>query len=237
MIIAPKAKKYLMFLLVLLLVPGTAAAAVKVAVLPFQINAGQDYAFLQKGIQDMLASRLAMPGEVEIIEPQAARQALDALQGLSGDNKAVQAGAKLQADYVLQGSITILGNNLSIDAKMLDVKGAREPLTFFKQTQSLGDVIPQIDVLANEINEQFFHRKTAPAVVAQAPAAPQTTAPQAPAQQESRMHPEKLLQRNPILDAEGQSPLAGQKSNSPNSLNPAFIASEGGASQGPAFWK
>ena len=94
------------------------------AILPFQIYADKDYSFLQKGIVDMLASRLASPDKVTIIDPLVTAEAMEGTQGLSGDSLALLVGAKVKADYVIHGSITALGESVSIDAKMLDVTGA-----------------------------------------------------------------------------------------------------------------
>jgi TolB-like protein len=146
-----------LFLTLLITVPAL-AAPLKVAILPFQINAEKDYTFLQKGIVDMLASRLALPGKTEIVDPLTTSQALESAKGFTGDNLALMVAAKLQADRVLHGSITLLGESVSIDAKMLDATGNQPPYTFFNQTQGMNEVIGQINLLANEINAQVFNR-------------------------------------------------------------------------------
>lgn len=220
-----------------LLVPAlAAAAATRVAIVPFQINADKDYTFLQKGIQDMLSSRLAMAGKVDVIEPQTTRQVLDTIQGFSGDNLALLAGAKLKADYVLHGSITVLGESVSIDAKMLDVTGRKDALSFFRQPRGMGDVIPQINLLATEINQKIFNR--APAATAAPSSSPSPAAPAPPPQHDIHMHPEKLLQGNQAISDAGGSPFVqAQGDGGGTSLNPGFITPAGSASQGPAFWK
>ena len=54
---------------VVFLAVGSAAEVAKtVAVLPFQINAAEDYSYLKSGILDMLASRLSWEGKVNVIE-------------------------------------------------------------------------------------------------------------------------------------------------------------------------
>ncbi len=40
----------------------------RLAILPFSMNADRDLTFLQKGIVDMLSSRLAWKGKVTVIE-------------------------------------------------------------------------------------------------------------------------------------------------------------------------
>ena len=86
-----------------------AATLQKVAIIPFKINAEKDLSFLRDGIYDMLSTRLAQAGEVEIISRQEVDQAVDAAgpQPLNED-RARTIGKTLQADYVLFGSLTVL---------------------------------------------------------------------------------------------------------------------------------
>jgi len=75
----------------------------KVAVLPFQINAAQDLSYLREGILDMLASRLAWEGKVQVIEKHLVKEALAGRQGSLNEAAARQVGKALGADYVLFG--------------------------------------------------------------------------------------------------------------------------------------
>ena len=184
--------KLLLLFTILMILPALPAAAlaetVKVAIMPFQMNADKDYGFLQKGIVDMLSSRLAAPDEVAIVDPQTTEAAINSVEGMSGDSLALLVGAKVQADYIIHGSITALGQNVSIDAKMLNVTGSQPPMTFFKQTQSMGEVIPQINLMATDIVSQVFHRGPP---TASAPAAPQPDGDPT----NIHTHPEKLMER------------------------------------------
>ena len=57
---------------------ANAAEPKRIALLPFKINAEKDMSYLQNGIFDMLNSRLAKEGEVEVISRQAAENAFKA---------------------------------------------------------------------------------------------------------------------------------------------------------------
>ncbi len=213
--------------------PGLAATT-RIAIVPFQINAEKDYTFLQKGIVQMLTSRLSSD-DVAVVDPIATDKAVKSVEGMTGDSLALMAGAKLQADYVIFGSIMVLGESVSIDSKMLNITGTREPLHFFKQTPSMNEVIPQINLLATEINQQVFGRSAstgqplAPAAQPKAPGA-QAGLPVS----DSRAHPEKLLQRG--ITAEGASRQGPLQS---NPLNPSFetIRGRGLDGRGGGFWK
>lgn len=202
------------------------AAPARVAILPFDVNAEKDMTFLQEGILDMLGSRLAWQDKVEVINEAETKAALASGEGFEGESRALLVGGKLQADYVLFGSLTVFGESVSIDAKMVDVSGQQAPVPFFAQTRGMGEVIPQINQFASTINATVFGRGVAqrpvaaPAVQAGATAATTVQpAPQAPQVADPRMHPEKLLQSG--VQSDGQVPVAGQANPTPN---PAFVA-------------
>ncbi|MGD8369659.1 MAG: FG-GAP-like repeat-containing protein, partial [Desulfobacterales bacterium] len=190
--------------------PAVAAAATqKVAVVPFTVYAEKDLAFLQKGIVDMLTSRLSQPGEVAVIGREATASALEAVDGPLNPESAVALGKKLGVDYVLFGSLTVFGESVSVDAKMLDVAGSKPPLSFYTQSASYGEVIPAIDRFAAQINEEVFGRKP---VRAAAPAAAPAVAPApapAPEVPDTRTHPEKLIESGFGETEEGRTAVAG----------------------------
>ena len=117
--------------------------------------------FLQEGILDMLGSRLAWQDKVEVINENETKAALASVEGFDGQSRALLVGGKLQADYVLFGSLTVFGESVSIDAKMVDVSGQQAPLPFFAQTRGMGEVIPQINQFATNINATVFGRGVA----------------------------------------------------------------------------
>ena len=80
------------------------------------------------------------------------KAALAEVDDSDAENRALLVGEKLQADYVLFGSLTVFGDSVSIDAKMADVSGQQPPLPFYAQTQGMGAVIPQINQFAANIN-------------------------------------------------------------------------------------
>ena len=63
---------------------------------------------------------------------------------------------RLNADFVLFGSLTVLGDSVSIDAKMVDITGGQPTMAFFDQSQDLGAVITKINQMAADINDKMF---------------------------------------------------------------------------------
>jgi TolB-like protein len=186
----------------------------KIAVLPFQINAAQDLGYLREGILDMLASRLAWEGKVQVIEKQLVKEAMAGRQGPLNEAGARQVGKALGADYVLFGSLTVFGDSVSMDAQMVDLTGDKAPVTVFAQTKGMNEVIPRINDFAQDINSKIFGR--APTV---------TAAPEQP--KFSQAHPDKLIVPGTI---------PGQSQVQTSELNPGFIVPSTLA-QSSGFWQ
>ena len=176
------------FLVLVLIIPllftaaGSAAeTAKKVAILPFEINAPEDLSYLREGIMDMLASRISWEGKVEVIEEQLVKEALSGRERALNEAAAREVGTTLGADYVLFGSLTVFGESVSIDAKMVALREDRPPVSVYAQTKGMGEVIPRINDFAQDINNKIFGR--GPTAVAAAPQQPRF----------SKAHPETIM--------------------------------------------
>ena len=224
-------KAGLIVLILIVLSVGTPLSAfakpLQVAIVPFKVNAEKDLSFLKDGIVDMLSSRLYWEDKVNIINRQATEKAAATVGGPLNESKARTLGTQLGANYVLFGSLTVFGNSVSIDAKMVDVSGKKQTLTFFNQSQSMDQVIPGINLFASDINEKEFGRimETRQAAPVVGTSSPQAGLPQA----DVRAHPDKLIAGG-IVGSELQK---GQKG-APGS---AFITTEMARNQGTKFWK
>ena len=191
---------------------ATAAEPKRLALLPFKINSEKDLSFLRDGIFDMLSTRLAKEGQVEVISRAKVETAMQPVAGSGSVNesKARDIGTRLNADFVLFGSLTVLGNNVSIDAKMVDITGGKPTMTFYDQSQDLGAVITKINLIAADINDKMFGRTPAAATKAPTPAAK----PQKTTKSDVHAHPEKVLQDDGFIthggeDAEGMGITTG----------------------------
>jgi TolB-like protein len=138
----------------------------KVAVLPFTMNADRDLTFLQTGILDMLATRLEWKDEVEILEKGPVAKKFAEFKPPLNTEKALTIGKALGVDYVILGSLTIFGESVSIDAKILDVAKSQELLSAFNQTKGMDAVIPTINQFAMDINAKIMGRVVRPPVYA-----------------------------------------------------------------------
>jgi len=153
-------KRFLVFLCVLgvmfsgLVWAEEAKTQVKrVAVLPFSVHSSEDITYVRDGIWDMLISRLSASEGIQVSVKQDVK---DALKKLGGKDPAVAdvygLGKSMGIDYVVWGSITKIGNSISLDAKLLDVSTYKTPVGVFEQCQGMDDVIPRVTNFAKKIH-------------------------------------------------------------------------------------
>jgi len=215
---------FIILIPVLILITGLGSSSAsekqyRVVIIPFKINAEKDMTFLKDGVFDMLSSRLPSGENVEIVGRQETEKVVKTVEGILNEGKAREVGAKLEADYVLFGSLTIFGESVSIDSKMVDVTGEKKTLAFFNQSRGIGEVIPKINNFAREINEKVFGRVIL---------SKELPAKQSPPVRSDDIyaHPETLVQS--FDDYE----IAGERSD----LNPAFIVTRS-KKYSREFWK
>ncbi|MBI5492476.1 MAG: hypothetical protein HY893_06055 [Deltaproteobacteria bacterium] len=164
---------------------------VRIAVMQWKVNSPGDMEFIKSAMADMLASRLGANQSVEVIGPESVKAALGDKVDLT-EHGAIEAGKKLKADYVLYGSLTVLGSSVSLDAKLLNVKdGAVSPL--YSKGAGMDSVISMTDKLATD-------------TLAVAVAAPVAAAPIAGAVTAETLKPEIKSEPKPvpIIKAEPQ---------------------------------
>jgi len=201
-----------------------AAKTATVAIVPFKVNAEKDMSFLRDGVYDMLSSRLTKEGEVEVLNRQTVEKALPATAGPLTEATGRELGRKLAADYVLFGSLTVLGNSISLDAKMVDVAGAKPTMSFFEQSEDAGGIISRINAMAAAVNEKMFDRTATAAQPAPAAASAAAAQPQASqtAPADSQQHPEKMLRQQTGFGSEGRGSPFATDEGAGRELSPKF---------------
>jgi len=195
-------------LFVLVLIGSVSAAEpARVLILPFNIHADKDLAYLKKGVADMLASRLALKDKVVVVDSADSSLKTEQIPATIDAAAALALGAKSGSDYVLFGSLTVFGNSISTDASFFDMRQKQPLLTFSEVGQAQGEVIAHINLLAVRIKDEVFGSKTpsTPPPVAQSSPKPESGPT-------SRTHPEKLLDKEAgagIMDS-GDRPSSGE---------------------------
>jgi TolB-like protein len=233
-------KRFLMSLIVVVMMFGglesVAAEVNRVAIVPFKVNAEKDLSFLRDGIVDMLTSRLSVENKVSVLSREEIATVLKTVSPPMNESKARDIGSRLGVNYVLFGSLTVFGESVSMDAKMVDVSGTQPVLTFFNQSQGMDQVIPKINLFATDINEKVFGRAMPSQKVVATPQTKQTQTPQNQTpedqipedQTDVRTHPEKLFVGGfqEVDTQEPQQPAPGL----------GFLATQEARSKSAQFW-
>lgn len=161
-------------------VTGWAKEKSTVAILPFSVSSAENIDYVQQGIWDMLTSRISVNNKIEAINKdivltnlkESAKKELT-LADIYG------LGKKMNVDFIVWGSITKIGNNVSIDGKLVDVSTYKSPVGIFVQSQGLDEIIPKINDFAQRISNHITGDNAAPitglptAAPVQEPSSPQ----------------------------------------------------------------
>ena len=154
-----------MLILGLLLVPSAfAKKTVKLAVLPFQINASPDLDYLNESLPEMLSQKLE---ELEI--PTVDQQELDRIiqdqQVTELDLQTARDLALLSnAQYAVYGSFSQIGENLSLDVRLVEAFGLKETKALFVVKEGLINLLPAIDELAEKISQELLSQEKIAAI-------------------------------------------------------------------------
>lgn len=133
----------------------------KIVVLPFEINAQGDLSYLQDQIATVLADHLDRQGAVtttvKSTDSSAAMQITHSLEKLR------TMAAEYDADCIIWGSFTLIGNNFSLDVQLMTIKPELPTKSstqrFFAQGQNLENLITVTNGLADQIGLKLFQRE------------------------------------------------------------------------------
>lgn len=139
-------------------VSGHAEEKPKVIVLPFAINAGPDLAYLEDSLPKFLTDRLTALG-FEVVSQddtlaQLKAQHVEYLDLNVARDMALLAGA----GYAVYGSFSQVGENMSIDSRLVDAHGVKEPKPFFVVKEGIVNILPAIDEIAAKIKVSLDQR-------------------------------------------------------------------------------
>ena len=167
-----KAFIYIFFLAAVFIAAGSLWAKDKyiVTILPFSIHSAENIDYIKNGIAEMLTSRISASKKIKVSQKDTVLAQLKKSkikEITAGD--AYNIGKKLNSDYVVWGSITKIGNSISIDGKLLNIDKSKSDIGVSSQSQSLDDVIPKINDFSENIINHILgitpQISTAPAVV------------------------------------------------------------------------
>jgi hypothetical protein len=153
-------RRLVLLVTALLCLPAMAfAAEVKTfAVTPFTVHGPEKYQYLGQGVQSMLESRLTWPAHLAPLDK--AKVTARAPKAPGSEAEAQKMLADLGGDYLVYGSMTVSGEQASIDIMVLGPGGKKWPKTV---STKIGDLIPAMERVAQTINNEIFLRPAAAA--------------------------------------------------------------------------
>ncbi len=162
----------------------SASAAERVLVLPFYIQSDSDLSFLQKGISQMLASRLASDQSIEVINWDDSPSAN--ISKPIGEAAVMSAAAKLKAGFVSYGTVTVANDSVRTDARLVRTADGTPKVVFSQTGTNQGDALQHVKLYAAEILKALGSEAS---VLTQPALKPQQ---QKTAVDESHRHPDSL---------------------------------------------
>jgi TolB-like protein len=147
-------------LLVFLPLWSGAQPSLRVAVLPFTVHSEEDLSYLRNGIWDIISTRIIVEGEIEAVGKPLVERFLPDLGDEVTDQGARWLGNRVGADYVVYGSITKVGEYISLDAKVVHVPGTRPTTSAFAEHKGVDEVMTKVATFAKDIANRIGGRAT-----------------------------------------------------------------------------
>ena len=143
---------------------ATAKEPVKLAVLPFEINASPDLDYLNDSLPDMLSQKLKDLSLATVDQ--------EALGNLLKDQNVTQLDLQTARDmallssaqYAVYGSFSQVGESLSLDVRLVEAFGLKEPKAIFVVKEGLINLLPAIDELADKISQELLSKEKIAAI-------------------------------------------------------------------------
>ena len=133
----------------------------KVAILPFMIHSQENLDYLREGINDILTSRITVEERIVVIERSIVERALYEEKPMRLDETAAaKIGMRIGADYIVFGSITKIGDYISLDARLISIAEEKPPVTVYTQQKGIDDVMVKIGDFAQDIGYKILGRRT-----------------------------------------------------------------------------
>jgi outer membrane protein insertion porin family len=130
---------------------------ISVVIMPFEIHAQDDLSYLQKQIPQAIKPQLEQEGaNVLILDT----MSISSWKKLAENTVEIRnLGAQTGADYVVWGSLTLLGQNFSLDAKLLATEEGEEPYVFSVEGVGIENLPGSLNKLVQELGLKLFKRQ------------------------------------------------------------------------------
>ena len=129
----------------------------RVVILPFEIHAQDDLAYLEKQIPQAIKTQLEQEGAnvliLESLTPSSWKKAIESPAEMR------KLAAQTGGDYALWGSLTLIGQNFSLDAKLLPPEKDIKPFAFSVEGEGIENLPDSVNKLVQELVLKLFNRQ------------------------------------------------------------------------------
>jgi TolB-like protein len=134
----------------------------KVAILPFMIHSQENLDYVREGIYDILSSRITAEGRIVVVERSLVERAFyEERPTRLDEGVAKKIGMRVGADYIVLGSLTKIGDYISLDARLISITEEKPPIGAYTQHKGIEDVMVKMGDFAQDIGNKILgHRPT-----------------------------------------------------------------------------
>ena len=140
------ARAPVLMLLATLFLPATGRAQLsdKIAVLPFKVYAPEPLEHLVFGLQEMVTARLAKEG-FDVMDSASVNRSELAGIGISDSDVVRRAGKTLKINWIIMGTLTRIGEKISIDLRCIPAGHEKRPFSIFVVAERLDTLSAAIE--------------------------------------------------------------------------------------------
>ena len=133
-------------------------ANTKIIVLPFQINAESGMQYLRDSLPQLLADQLKDKGFSVVPNKEMEQLIKDKNVGFLDLRMARDLALLSKAGYALYGSLSQVGDTLSLDARLVDAFGLRPDKPLFVVKKGLINILPAAEELATGVQLEIMRK-------------------------------------------------------------------------------
>jgi len=134
----------------------TSPANVKFVVLPFEINADKSLDYLDAKLPELLSERLRGMGFQVASQDEVSRLIASSSVDYVDTAVAKALSVRGNAQFAVYGSLSQVGQSISIDARLVDATGIKPTKAIYVTKQGTANVLPALEELARKIKNTVF---------------------------------------------------------------------------------
>lgn len=138
---------------------GIASEDPSIAVIPLRLNAPAGMDYLKGAYRDMLSSRIAADGNLQVADPAGLQDFFDKYGLSASSDETKRSLAKgMEVGFVLEGSLSIIGDDLSLDVRLVTVDGWNISSLAYKG-KGMGAFTEMVEKLASDVRSAVSPKK------------------------------------------------------------------------------